>query len=1015
MIPLKLSLQGLYSYRDTIEIDFSRLCEGRLFGIFGPVGSGKSAILEAITYALYGETERLNNKDGRSYNMMNLKSSLMKVDFEFKAGDPVNRYRFTVELKRNSKRFYDVGTPKRLAYQHDGLAWVPMQNADASNILGLSYDHFIKTIIIPQGRFQDFLSMGPTDRSKMLKEIFELHRFDLSAPTKTLLDKNKSEWDEVKGKLGEIPDIDQSHIDAHTQRLDHLEAEIKTGDERQKDLSIQLQQMEQLKSLIGELTEIEEFIEEYAEDEPEYDARETRLNRYLLAQQRFEDLMAQEDRHHTTLKEANTTQQKHREDLDKLSLLLQKVEAEFEEAKRRYEGRENLSLREQEMRRMGEMRKLDTELENLQARLAKGKPMVRDKEKEVEAQKATISQLSTQLSTQKQAQPDTFRLSELLAWHRETTHLQTRLSEANTVQSQAQTAHTAADQEVQALLQGPLGDPDQAETQLAEARTQLHARLTDLQTQLRLTEFAHALEDGQPCPLCGALSHPHPMHLGNTEQEVQSVNAELQGIETQFTALHTLRKSLAASQARLSERALALQQAAQNQATAQAALQVHNAAYKWPDFPQDQPQAALAAQEQAKATAQALHQAEATLDKQRKDLEENEKTILKYNEGVQKLETEIATVQAKFDTLKTQIHIFDYAKDRHHDIAHFVGKADHFKEEYESVTHAYERADQQRLQTRDRFGTLNTNLQLAQQTAERAQQELSTLSEQISQRLQDSPFEDRAAIRLTLTQKINVLEEREEIDVYRTRIAAARTELQTKRAQVGDRQYSASEHLALTDTLQTLQAQLKLLTEEKGKLRNELQTLKDQLARRQTLADRHHYLSTRAEDLDTLAKLFKANGFVDYVSSVYLRELCQRANERFSALTRNRLSLEINDENTFQIRDMVNGGQVRSVKTLSGGQTFQASLSLALALADNIQQRNKSAYNFFFLDEGFGSLDKDSLQVVFDTLKALRRENRVVGVISHVEELQQEIDTYLSIRQDDERGSLVKPSWGVPN
>jgi exonuclease SbcC len=107
----------------------------------------------------------------------------------------------------------------------------------------------------------------------------------------------------------------------------------------------------------------------------------------------------------------------------------------------------------------------------------------------------------------------------------------------------------------------------------------------------------------------------------------------------------------------------------------------------------------------------------------------------------------------------------------------------------------------------------------------------------------------------------------------------------------------------------------------------------------------------------------------------------------------------------------MNGGNVRSVKTLSGGQTFQAALSLALALADNIRQLQHSNQNFFFLDEGFGTLDRDSLNVVFNTLKSLRSENRVVGIISHVEEMQQEIETYLKVSMDAERGSIVSVSW----
>jgi exonuclease SbcC len=104
-------------------------------------------------------------------------------------------------------------------------------------------------------------------------------------------------------------------------------------------------------------------------------------------------------------------------------------------------------------------------------------------------------------------------------------------------------------------------------------------------------------------------------------------------------------------------------------------------------------------------------------------------------------------------------------------------------------------------------------------------------------------------------------------------------------------------------------------------------------------------------------------------------------------------------------------GQTRSVKTLSGGQTFQAALSLALGLADSVQKQAQAEQNFFFIDEGFGSQDKESLRVIFETLQSLRRENRIVGIISHVEELQQEIETYLKITNDVETGSSIRASW----
>jgi exonuclease SbcC len=135
------------------------------------------------------------------------------------------------------------------------------------------------------------------------------------------------------------------------------------------------------------------------------------------------------------------------------------------------------------------------------------------------------------------------------------------------------------------------------------------------------------------------------------------------------------------------------------------------------------------------------------------------------------------------------------------------------------------------------------------------------------------------------------------------------------------------------------------------------------------------------------------------------------ANHRFQGFTGHRLQLELNDRNEFVVRDLMNNGETRHIKTLSGGQTFLASLSMAIALADIIQGHKPGSGNFFFIDEGFGSLDKPSLQTVFQALQSLSREKRIVGIISHVEELQDEIQTFLRVSLDMEEGSRIVPSW----
>ena len=156
-------------------------------------------------------------------------------------------------------------------------------------------------------------------------------------------------------------------------------------------------------------------------------------------------------------------------------------------------------------------------------------------------------------------------------------------------------------------------------------------------------------------------------------------------------------------------------------------------------------------------------------------------------------------------------------------------------------------------------------------------------------------------------------------------------------------------------------------------------------------------LQKRAQNLEIIRNLFIRQGFVQYVSGIYLRQLCDNANIRFHRMTRNQLSLQVNEKLEFEIVDYLNEGRSRSVKTLSGGQSFQVSLSLALALAENVQNFVRSEKNFFFIDEGFGTQDSESVNIVFETLLQLQKENRIVGIISHVEELKQKLPARIEV------------------
>jgi exonuclease SbcC len=304
-------------------------------------------------------------------------------------------------------------------------------------------------------------------------------------------------------------------------------------------------------------------------------------------------------------------------------------------------------------------------------------------------------------------------------------------------------------------------------------------------------------------------------------------------------------------------------------------------------------------------------------------------------------------------------------------------------------------------------GTLTANkLELVSE-----QKTNSDLLLQIDNQLKQTGYSNIGEIKEILSQSIELEKQKKLLEDFKQNRALANDRCEALQKQLDNRVYNGEAHQLLIAEINQIRETITKINQESGRVTELLKVLNEKLISQAELKKSLDNLMLRAENIKTMKSLFKASGFVNYISSVYLQNLCNAANDRFFKLTRQKLSLEITGDNNFQVRDFMNGGKVRNVKTLSGGQTFQAALSLALALADNIQKITESNQNFFFLDEGFGSLDKESLSIVFDTLKSLRHENRIVGVISHVEEMQQEIEVHLRVVNSDETGSRIIESW----
>lgn len=216
------------------------------------------------------------------------------------------------------------------------------------------------------------------------------------------------------------------------------------------------------------------------------------------------------------------------------------------------------------------------------------------------------------------------------------------------------------------------------------------------------------------------------------------------------------------------------------------------------------------------------------------------------------------------------------------------------------------------------------------------------------------------------------------------------------------------------------EAALQLAKDNKLALQNKKDELNRQIATaeaelKQLLALREKYqafekelkVKEKQKDLcDELRSLIRSNRFLEFIASEYLQEICVSASKTLSTLTNGRFFLRYDKE--FKVGDNLGGGTLRAVRMMSGGETFLVSLALALSLSGAICQKSLRPIEFFFLDEGFGTLDGKLVDTVMDVLGKLSR-NFSVGLISHVEELKHRIDNKILVTgATDTHGSRVQ-------
>ena len=917
MRPIKLTMSAFGPYADKTILNLDKLGESGLYLICGDTGAGKTTIFDAVTFALYGES----SGDVRKSEMF--RSSYAKpetptyVELVFRCQGKkytIRRNPTYLRPKQRGEGFTECKADAELTAP-DGHVVTKLKDVTQTveELLGLDRNQFSQIAMIAQGEFQRLLTVETKDRREIFRKLFQTGNYQRLQ--EQLNENRKALENECKGledrRKQQIEDI---HCTEDSARWPDVES-AKSG----------LMPVEQILSLL------EGLIADAGEGLTALSKRDGALGKEI-------GQMNQQIGEGKAIAESRKTLEKEQKKLSELTPLLEQAEETVKEATARQSEKEVLNKKaiqlEQDLARYSRLTQLQKEKKDTEAEVAKKQgeqetlsTALADLKKELEAAKEEQALLANAGVEKERAEAKAKSLEQTA---KELANLKDALLALETLQQE----HEAAVEEYCARR-------DEAE-QAENLWQQKYRHFLDAQAGV----LSQQLQEGQPCPVCGSLEHPHPAEVTGEvpdQKEVERLN--LKNTKAQKAA------AAASEKAGKLKANLEVEEKHLAQQAAQLLPEINQAALS------DNVEREITRQEEHAAKAQSeLEAAEAhvqQLEELKEEIPNLETQLEQKNKAVSEITTAIATGKATVDALSQQIETQE--KDLPYPDEGAAKKAlDQWKKTMEEIDAAIQTATQKRDDLREQKNAAQTTV--------------TTLTEQLS---------DKAEI------DVSALEE------ALKKLGKEQKDLQTQK--------------------ETLSAQEKHNT---GILQH-LKELGDELAKKEAT---RIWLGSLADTANGTLSGQQKLMLETFVQAVYFDRVLTQANLRLMAMSGGQYELRRHiesDDYRSQVGldlDVVDhyNGSLRSVKSLSGGESFKASLSLALGLADKIQSSVKGGgvqLDTMFVDEGFGSLDGDSLQHALQVLSGLSEGHRLVGIISHVPDLKDKIDKQIVVKKNRDQGS----------
>ena len=1000
MMPISLTLSAFGPYPDTITIDFESFQEDGLFLITGPTGSGKTMIFDAMIFALYGKTSgQIRQTDSlRCDHALNEIPTFVEFSFS------LHQQNYTI--KRNPKYYLEgKKTPKQpsaLLILPDGkmVEGIKEVNQKMISLLGVDDQQFKQICMIAQGEFTKLIMASSDEREKVLRELFHSETYQkLEEKLKVHLKTYQDKYDLLLNKRKDL--MQELQVEDHQEYLSKqtklIASQQKEYDDLKKDLDQKKQQLQlyrlqnqrliQLKDLKQQFQDLKKQENDYQELNKTVDtlkkAQETNYLyiSYIKQQKKLQTLKLNQEDFLKQLKKLEKDYQEKKVQANTLTVKQQtkeKLQNQIQETKQlinqiyQYQNDyQNLQTLKQQYRMLDEEHKLFLKKkEKFENGLQRDQERSQS-EQQVQSKYELIKQQYVRLNEQK------VKVHQLSDYY-------DQILKLNENKSDLQEEYTVVEKQV-----------DHEKMQ--------YNQMEKLYFRKQAGIFALQLKEDQPCPICGSLHHPHPAQIEKEDITKEKLDQQAKKVKQQEHRLQDiLQKILLSNQ----KKEMLVKQTKQLSSELNIQEEISKEIFiKELDH---------------------LSKDEKRMKKEYLELQDELKYIQKLKKSVALSLKDMSTYESKelkqaqsLENIQVQIHQLSGKLDdslRQYEIGEVNKNYQQVQKEYRQLSLEIETIQQDYEKVKNKYLEIKTKISSLNQQIIQEQEIYDELDNKYHTALDAFINEEEFLNLKTQINQISILEKK--YQDYLISLKSLNEQIISLENEVKDSTYV--DLSSLSETIKEVNQQLREKNDDLEKLKIDY-SLKEKMIKdiqkinQQLEKDEDTY--QRYLDLYNLAS-GKNNARVSierYVLATYFENMLIYANVIMKQLSQGRYQLLRKDDAgkgrsqqglELDVFDQ-ESGNIRSIKTLSGGESFKAALSLALGLSRMVQDyAGGIELNTLFIDEGFGSLDSQSLDQAMNCLMELHHENKLIGIISHVSDLKDRIERQLVVERKQKQSVI---------